>query len=341
MGRKSGFTLVELLVVIAIIGVLVALLLPAIQAAREASRRSNCQSNLHNLGIALHDYHDVKKVFPSNSPWWGPWAGSFTCGGVTTQYVIELKDMDGSMLLKLMPYLEQGDLYDLLNFDDPDASIINQFDDETRPELRSTYMAILRCPSDPFPQLSDDPAETGDGVPLAPHATTNYVGSIGCQKTFERVGGGCSFPEGNLFETGDAAASCVHTKDKTSGIFARIDWSASIPEITDGLSKTIIMGEVLPDCNYELIRLGWWDSQVFYVGTPVPINYDSCKQKFTPALCDTYFNYNTNAGFKSKHLGGANLMMADSSVHFVSENIDYETYQRLGDRREGLVVESF
>jgi hypothetical protein len=322
------------LVVIAIIGILVALLLPAIQSAREASRRANCQSNLKNLGIALQNYHDVYHVFPSNSPWWGPQKGSITCGGVTTEYEVKLKDMDGSMLLKLMPYLEQGDIYDLVNFDDENKSVINQFDDPARPELRSTYMAILRCPSDPFPPLSDDPDH------LVPHATTNYVGSIGCQKTFDRTGG-CPEPVGNFFGTGDADAICVHTKDKTSGIFARIDWSASIPEITDGLTKTIIMGEVLPDCNYELIRFGWWDSQVFYVGTPVAINYDSCKQKFTPALCDTFFNYNTNAGFKSKHPGGANFIMADSSVQFISENIDWELYQRLGDRRDGYVVESF
>jgi prepilin-type N-terminal cleavage/methylation domain-containing protein len=334
MRRRTGFTLVELLVVIAIIGILVALLLPAIQAAREASRRSNCQSNLRNLGVALQNYHDVHRVFPSNSPWWGPSSSDITCGGVTTKFIVKLEDMDGSMLLKLMPYLEEGDIYDLLNFDDPDASVINQFDDPARPDLRSAYIAVLRCPSDTYPRLSEVPEES------APHATTNYVGSIGCQKTFWR-GGSCTVPEGNDFGTGDADAICVHTKDKTSGIFARIDWSASIPEITDGLSKTIIMGEVVPDCNYELIRFGWWDSQVFYVGTPVPINYDSCNPKFNPPTCDTYFNYNTNAGFKSKHPGGANFIMADSSVHFISENIEYMLYQRLGDRREGEVVESF
>ena len=156
----------------------------------------------------------------------------------------------------------------------------------------------------------------------------------------------CVEPPGNEFGTGDDLHAFTHLGEATSGLFSRIVFAASIRQILDGTSKTIAMGEVLPDCNYELIRFGWWDSQIFYVGTAPPINYDSCTP-LTPAWpnpntnCSTFFNWNTSSGFKSKHPGGAQFVFADGAVHFITENIDYRNYQRLGDRRDGEVVEPF
>lgn len=327
MRRKSGFTLVELLVVIAIIGMLVALLLPAVQAAREASRRTSCENNLKQLGLALQGHHGTHKRFPSNSHWS---TGNYTDCGDTI--VISNLDRKGSMLVKLMPYLEETALSDRLDFN---GDIIAQFE---QPELRSLDVSILRCPSDTYPELSPDPIE------LAPHATTNYGPSIGAQRTFS-LNNWCPEPVGNEFGNGDDLAPCTHLKNKTSGLFARINWAANISQILDGTSKTIAMGEVLPDCNYELIRFGWWDSQTWYVGTAPPINFDSCRATDPPYPkkqdCGTFFNWNTSAGFKSRHPGGANFTMADGSVHFISENIDYRNYQRLGDRQDNETIEPF
>ena len=100
---KKGFTLVELLVVIAIIGILVALLLPAVQAAREAARRMSCSNNLKQFGLALHNYHDVHKTFPyGTNPHIDP-AWQTQCP-------------KGSQLFKLMPFMEQDNIYDLVDF---------------------------------------------------------------------------------------------------------------------------------------------------------------------------------------------------------------------------------
>jgi prepilin-type processing-associated H-X9-DG protein len=170
------------------------------------------------------------------------------------------------------------------------------------------------------------------------------MSSQGAQKTFSYSGDNCGFP-GNEFSNGDDLTVCVILARDTSGIFARSQWAASIREIPDGTSHTIAVGEVLPDCNFELIRFGWWDSQAFYGNTSVPINYDSCTPTTpawpAPQTCNTFFNWATTPGFKSRHPGGAQFVFADASVHFINENIAYRNYQRLGDRRDGESVEPF
>jgi prepilin-type N-terminal cleavage/methylation domain-containing protein len=101
--RRNGFTLVELLVVIAIIGVLIALLLPAVQAAREAARRMQCTNNLKQIGIALHNYHDICDALPAVSAYpASSSAGKWRCGP--------------SWLVTILPYIEQGSAYSSLVF---------------------------------------------------------------------------------------------------------------------------------------------------------------------------------------------------------------------------------
>ncbi len=317
---------------IAIIGVLVALLLPAVQAAREAARRSQCENNLKQLGLALQNYHGIHGRFPSNSPW--------SLGKDFDGKEIKKEDRKGSMLVKLMPHMEQVSLFSQVDFD---GDVIGQFNEKLI-SSRSLPLAFLRCPSDDFPPLSDDPLEDDKGKPLPPHAVTNYGPSVGAQATFS-FNNSCPDPPGNYFGNGDDLHAFTHLLYATSGIFSRQQFAASIQQIPDGTSNTIAMGEVLPDCNYELIRFGWWDSQIWYVGTSTPINQDSCTPTTPPypakQTCFTFFNWNTSAGFKSKHPGGSQFVFADGSTHFISENIDYRNYQRLGDRDDGEPIDPF
>jgi prepilin-type N-terminal cleavage/methylation domain-containing protein len=131
--RLRAFTLVELLVVIAIIGILVALLLPAVQSAREAARRMQCQNNLKQLGLALHNYHSAVNTFPPSSIWYD-------------ESQIETKNnanLRANWVIMTLPYLEQQTISDAFDFKQPIPHANNML-------ARSTQLAFMLCPSDPF-----------------------------------------------------------------------------------------------------------------------------------------------------------------------------------------------
>ncbi len=143
--KRSGFTLVELLVVIAIIGVLVALLLPAVQAAREAARRSQCQNNLKQMGLGLHNHHDVHKVFPTGGMDYYS-ARTYANGGpeVTTR-------QGWGWLYQLLPFIEQQNLWENTN----------------EAFIRATPVKTYFCPSRRAPMV------------VAGYALNDYAGNAG------------------------------------------------------------------------------------------------------------------------------------------------------------------
>lgn len=335
MGRNRAFTLIELLVVIAIIGVLVGLLLPAVQAAREAARRMSCSNNLKQLGLALHNYHDVQKRFPINYLDWG-----------------QSPPTRGSHLVRLFPFMEQQPAHDVFQ---------TGFQTTGNPEdvvladgqlLRQSIIPGFICPSD-----SHDGWINGKD-----RAVTNYAGSMGAQLMQSPNGCNLSTIVGtnpldtngdgeSWFGTGDRERGDWGDYNRISGVFGRgggppslYTWAARLNDITDGTSNVIAMGEVRPFCG-DHARNGWMHSNAIWFATTAPINFNTCpgERGLSPnndanPPCNQLQAWNTSMGFKSKHPGGAQFVFCDGSVHFLSDTVDYTTYQRFGDRRDGQPV---
>ncbi len=287
--KRQGFTLIELLVVIAIIAILVALLLPAVQQAREAARRSSCKNNLKQLGLALHNYHDVHSVFPPAQIRGRNGSTEFGNGASW-----------GAMLL---PYVEQGPLYDQLDFT---IGIFEGINGNIIRGLAGIPVAI--CPSD---------SDRNRTRSIHSSSTPNYMSSLPGTSYFHSMG---------PFNTYNDS-----TNPRLSGGVLTVDPAPAsrMSSVKDGTSNTIVLGEASARIWSGGSFLGvQHNTQGLNPGTP---GSDT-------ACCNDWFGNmgiypitNTfvagmeraNLRFSSDHAGGAQFVFADGSVHFISENIDH------------------
>lgn len=312
--RRVAFTLIELLVVIAIIAVLIALLLPAIQRAREAARASQCRNNLKQLALACTNYHDTHGQYPIGS-------GNTLSGQQPWSAGIHRK---GGHTVRILPFIDQEGIYSSLNMDgDIDDQIWNDL------ELRTAKISVFKCPTDGILNTRTD------------RGHTNYGFSMGNQRMSDNSGWcGNAYP-GNILGTG-ASTGHGSTQDMgtISGIFARYATSAKIADVVDGTANTIMVGESRPNCNDHLAG-GWYGSNAtFALATTAPINYPTCvgEPGYQANTCNAWNNWQTSMGFKSLHDGYVHVAMCDGTVHAINQNIDYLTFQKLGDRRDGQVI---
>ena len=320
--KRSAFTLIELLVVIAIIAILIALLLPAVQQAREAARRTQCKNNLHQLGLALHNYHDVHNQFPLTP---------FNTGTVPGPTWSEASK--GTYLIRLLPFIEQSALFNALNFSNTGTPWnLPNFEAQVDPSgklYRKYTISGYQCPSEPSGHIG--------------HSNkTNYAMSMGNQEM--PSGSGCTQYLTNVVGIPTEGHGNTFDSSRVSGIISRVNWSANFRDITDGTTNTIAMGEIRPNCSDHTVN-GWFHFNAPWVATTGPINYpQECYGDPPPKTvnaCTKLNNWGTSQGFKSVHVGGAQFALCDGSVRFISENIDYVTYQRLGDRRDGQTIGDF
>ncbi len=291
---RRGFTLIELLVVIAIIAILIALLLPAVQQAREAARRTQCKNNLKQIGLALHNYHDTHLCFPPGQ------IRGYVGGAVNLEY-----GNGASWGTMILPYMDQAPLYNKLNLN---FGITQAQSGSPNNALVTSLGAIpgTLCPSDserpPFRSVHS--SATPNYVSRAP--ATSYFGTIGPYNTW-----------------GDS------TSPRLSGGFFTIDPGpkSTIAAFQDGTSNTIAVGEQ----TYRVWTGGLWLGLSNNSNDPSnPSNDSACCQdwflhwglypitnKYTAGML------HTNLRFGSDHAGGAQFLMADGSVRFISENIQH------------------
>ena len=333
--QHRGFTLIELLVVIAIIAVLIALLLPAVQAAREAARRAQCINNMKQIGVAMHNYHSAYDTFP-------PGYVSAVDKSITdpcNQDAEAAKSIDlgagwawGSMLLSGM---EQQPVYNSINFS---LSVAYKANDTGS----MTSLAVYLCPSDTGPSLipvfadPPDPRNPGSfsGANIVDTlARANYVGMFG-------VGEVCAASGPGFGSAGSPA-----------GIFYR-NSRTTIASITDGTSQTIAVGERSHNLSYVTWTArsigGWLGKTAGVEGGTDRFNAspEECwVQVLGPAGLDdgnrTINQPNAHVeDYWSRHPGGANMLFADGSVHFLKDSINPLTWRALATRGFNEVISS-
>lgn len=355
--RRIGFTLIELLVVIAIIAILISLLLPAVQQAREAARRTQCRNNLKQIGLALHNYHDVFNSFPP---------------GYVAKIPNNKTSSERSMFTwgtAILPYIDQGNIYQVLDSGNTVPLDVRLLDPLLSPALVNalqTPLPAFRCASDTGPALNDFNDQHSGYASISPNAG-NY-----CRQVWDGT------------TTYDIATSnyvmCMGAGDSTTpAVFPSqygpplgIGWQNSnvrIRDITDGTSNTLAVGErafkfgnitpgaatiyaisadVLADQPGGLSSSGSWNVKA--AGTNIlSLTYQG--------LNDTRFGGHQARAFNSVHTGGGFFCFCDGSVQFISENIDFSfvstgvagypdtvtgnVYTRLAARNDGKIVGEF
>jgi prepilin-type N-terminal cleavage/methylation domain-containing protein/prepilin-type processing-associated H-X9-DG protein len=300
--RHNGFTIIELLVVMAVIGVLAALLLPAVHQAREAARRMQCRSNLKNISLALHNYHDR--------------AGSFPPGLVVNYKIYEDGDWPWpygwwSWHAFILNELDQGALYAKINFSDDIASLYTKYNTVT-----GRRIPIFLCPSDPnsdgifdqhmiWPDGREDDLKNGNSSYFANRGSRRIVNNGS-----HTVPGDGVFPDANLV--------------------------TRIGAIRDGASNTFLLGErPIDDGHWAGFILDGWGVDARGLGDSLMDAEEPFALGKTTTCCDDMMHY------WSHHPGGAHFALCDGSVRFVSYSISFNLFRALSSKDGREIIGQF
>lgn len=317
--KKRGFTLIELLVVIAIIAILIALLLPAVQQAREAARRTECKNNLKQLGLAVHNYHDVYGGFPISTHTANPgagWGNSFWVG--------------------LLPYFDQAPLYNQWQMEGTHTGWVDQ-NANNGALANQLLIKPFNCPSSPMPQFGPGRGNAPGGINIPTYA--GMAGTVG----------GISIGTNAV----PAAPANGHGQFGQNGFFQHYKW-IKMKDLTDGTTNTICIAEQSDFC-VDTTNGSEWDCRSSGgnpgYGWPMgcagihdrqhnmtTLQYQPGQKEFAGRPAGLNTDIGANMPIQSAHEGGLQLLLGDGSTRFMSENIDFQTALKLAARRDKQTV---
>ena len=327
-GGRSGFTLLELLVVIAIIGILVALLLPAVQQARAAARRVQCRSNLRQIGLATHGFHDVHGAFP-------PARLILNTPRFTFNFSRQVGLDEPSWPVRLLPFVEQTALHEKWDEYVPYG--------KNPEDARNQAVSVFLCPD----RHSIDSAVTPDQT-----ITVNYP--CGCPGGQQTVPGGAVVDyvanqgdlspgaigkDSDFYWGGHGTGVIISSRPKGNRWFIEPDWLDKIrfADVIDGYSNTLMLGE--PHVPHGKLNQTPYNGPGYFgrhltnfariAGPGVPLAHDSHDQR---------------AGlfsFGSPHAGVVHFALTDGSVRAISTSISTRLQGHLANRKDGVAVGEF
>jgi prepilin-type N-terminal cleavage/methylation domain-containing protein len=310
--RKAGFTLVELLVVIAIIGILIALLLPAVQAAREAARRMQCSNNLKQIGLGLHNYHDVHKTFPPGFVDSDP---TFTAG---SQSAAQNSNGLGWAAL-ILPYIEQTTLYNQVRTQTSNFSVHWMKSSSGAIAASKVGISAYNCPSDAMGMLN---------TKLGGYGKINYLANAGNAAPHDQKGIFWASSKVGMRDILDGTSNTLMVLESST----RTDPSNMK---NCGGSVCNFKGGLWIGGRYAGNSAGWHSgilptSVVAYGGGSA-----------TYMIGRSSINWGQDWISSSNHPGGIMTVRCDGSVQFISETISMLTYRYLMNKNDGQVVGNY
>ncbi len=290
--RRGAFTLIELLVVIAIIAILIGLLLPAVQKVREAAARMSCQNNLKQIGLALHNYHDVHGKLPP--------------GGITEGYCCATQSRT-NWAIEILPFIEQQAIYQLY-----DQTVTNEHPNNAT--ARTRFIKTYQCPSDQPAELLNPASGPGSGLQ---YMTSSYRAVSGRANITSPLG---------WFDNAEGAALPTHFRGALHTVWSQLGLGQeTLTGITDGTSNTLMVGEYMTRTTPR--RRTFWaytytsynQSSVHPASHTFLADFDRCQTISASLGLD---NRPCRRAFGSFHTNGANFVFCDGSVRFIPQTVD-------------------